>query len=338
MTEVRGADVFAQTAPDGFEVIACPGCGEVRSTVARQGKDWLLNEPIMLTIVRCESCGLHYLNPRPRQDTIGRYYTSAYPPYLSRGEVRSEVRGLKGLALREAFGAPDRRPVGKDRAIARAALAVKRGESFGFGVPWHGRGRLLDFGCGGGKFLRRMRDVGWDVTGIDFSETAVQAVRDAGLKALQGTLPHPELSPGSFDVVTMRHALEHVPDPQAVLRAARELLAPGGRLVIQVPNFAGWDVNYFGDAAIALDLPIHLTHFTPQTLRAMVERAGFAAVTMRTPARSNWIRKAALRAERGPKRRMAPVLRSPLVCRAVAKLNELRGRGNEIIGVFEKTQ
>jgi 2-polyprenyl-3-methyl-5-hydroxy-6-metoxy-1,4-benzoquinol methylase len=332
----RGADVFAQVAPEGFEIIACPGCGEKLSSVVRQGKDWILNEPLTLTIVRCDSCGLHYLNPRPRMGQIDRYYSSAYPPYLSRGEDGDDARGVKGLALRQAYGAPHRRPTGNQRALARAVLAVKPAESFGFGVPWHGQGRLLDFGCGGGKFIRRMHAVGWDVTGIDFSEKAVQAVRDAGLNALQGTLPHAELTPGSFDVITMRHALEHVPDPRAVLRAARELLAPGGRLVIQVPNFAGWDVEYFGDAAIALDLPIHLTHFTPPTLRAMLEREDLRVLSTRTPSRSNWIRKAAMRSERGPKRTMAWALRWSVVCRAVARVTQVRGLGNEIIAVAER--
>lgn len=332
----RAADVFAQVAPDGFEMAPCPGCGGTISAVARQGGDWILRESITLTIVRCQSCGLHYLNPRPRMDQIGRYYSAAYPPYLSRGEDGAGIAGLKGLALREAFGAPDRKPTGKQRTLVRAILAMRGAQRYGFGVPWHGRGRLLDFGCGGGKFMRRMESLGWDVTGIDFNETAVQTVRGAGLKALQGTLPHPGLQPESFDVVTMRHALEHVPDPLGVLQAARQLLAPEGRLVIQAPNFAGWDVDYFGDAAIALDLPIHLTHFTPPTLRAMLERGGFGAISVRTVARPNWIRKAARRAERGPNHRMTWALRLLPVCRVVAKFNGARGRGNEIVAVAEK--
>ena len=104
-----------------------------------------------------------------------------------------------------------------------------------------------------------------------------------------------------------------------------------------MPNFAGWDVDYFGDAAIALDLPIHLTHFTPGTLRAMLEREGFRPVSVATPARPNWIRKAAKRGERGPKRGLTRALAvSAALCRVVAKLNESRGRGNEIIAVAEK--
>ena len=339
----EGADVFAQVAPPGFEVVACPGCGGTCSTPVRQGKDWVLRTAQPLTIHRCDGCGLHFLNPRPRMDEIGRYYPADYHSYQMRGGDdaggAAAVAGtIRSLALREAFGAPHLRPRGAQRALARAALAVNGAQSFGFGVPWHGQGRLLDFGCGGGKFLRRMHALGWDVAGIDFSETSVRAVREAGLRVIQGTLPHPELPPGSFDVVTMRHALEHVPDPQAVLRAAREVLAPGGRLVIQVPNYDAWEVAYFGDAAVGLDLPRHLTHFTPPTLAAMLERAGFRPIRVRSRARPSWIRKAAkLATARGVRQDGADVLRrSSLACRIIGKLHDSRNRGSEILAIAER--
>jgi 2-polyprenyl-3-methyl-5-hydroxy-6-metoxy-1,4-benzoquinol methylase len=338
----RGTDVFAQVVPPGFEVVACPGCGGGRSTPVRQGKDWVLRTAQQLTIHRCDACGLHFLNPRPRMDQIGRYYPENYHSYQMRGGDDSsgaaDAGGIKSLALREAFGAPHLRPHGAQRALARAALALKRAESFGFGVPWHGQGRLLDFGCGGGKFLRRMHALGWDVAGIDFSETSVRAVREAGLRAIQGTLPHPELSPGSFDVVTMRHALEHVPDPPAVLRAARELLVPGGRLVIQVPNYDAWEVAYFGDAAVGLDLPRHFTHFTPPTLADMLERAGFRPIRVGSRARPSWICKAAkLAPGRGVRQTGADVLRwSSFACRIIGKLHDSRNRGSEILAIAER--
>src|SRR5207253_8058958 len=98
-------------------------------------------------------------------------------------------------------------------------------------LPWPGPGRLLDFGCGNGSFLHRVRKQGWDATGLDVARLAVQGARnETSAGVLVGTLPHPELLPASFDVVTMWHALEHVHDPLAVLAEARRLLAPGGRL------------------------------------------------------------------------------------------------------------
>ncbi len=80
-------------------------------------------------------------------------------------------------------------------------------------------GRLLDFGCGAGGLLQQLHRLGWHVTGLDVSPRMVRHVRDRlGLPAFEGTLPHPDLTPGSFDAITMAESLEHVHDPLGVLR------------------------------------------------------------------------------------------------------------------------
>jgi SAM-dependent methyltransferase len=162
------------------------------------------------------------------------------------------------------------------------------------GLPWHGEGRLLDFGCGGGSFLARMHRQGWQVTGLDISTTAVQRVRgELGLRVFVGSLPHPELRPASFDVITMWHSLEHVHEPLEVLREAHRLLVPGGRLVIAVPNIDSLPFRWFGAAWYGLDLPRHLTHFAPWTLQVMLERVGFRVGQIRMAGHSGWLRSSA---------------------------------------------
>jgi 2-polyprenyl-3-methyl-5-hydroxy-6-metoxy-1,4-benzoquinol methylase len=149
---------------------------------------------------------------------------------------------------------------------------------------------LLDFGCGGGSFLERMRHQGWQVTGLDASAETVERISsELGIRALTGTLPHPELEPASFDIVTMWHSLEHVHDPLGVLRAAYDLLAPGGRLMVAVPNIDSAAFHWFGPAWFALDLPRHLTHFAPATLRTMLEKAGFRVDRVRLIRHSDWL-------------------------------------------------
>jgi 2-polyprenyl-3-methyl-5-hydroxy-6-metoxy-1,4-benzoquinol methylase len=139
-----------------------------------------------------------------------------------------------------------------------------------------------------------MRQQGWDVTGLDFSTEAVQRIRkDLQLPAYQGTLPCPELDSGSFDVVSMWQVLEHVHDPQEVLREAYRLLVPGGRLVIAVPNIDSLPFRLFGSCWAILDLPRHLTHFTPNTLHLMLERAGFQVHPIRMLRHSQWLRASA---------------------------------------------
>lgn len=151
-------------------------------------------------------------------------------------------------------------------------------------------GRLLDFGCGAGAFLVRAQAQGWDVTGLDTSPAAVDGARQAqGLRALVGTLPHADLEPGSFDLVTMRHSLEHVHDPLGTLREARRLLAPGGRLFVSVPNIDSLPFRWFRHAWVGLDLPRHLTHFAPWTLQQMLRRAGFRPGPVRTLRHRKWL-------------------------------------------------
>jgi 2-polyprenyl-3-methyl-5-hydroxy-6-metoxy-1,4-benzoquinol methylase len=144
-----------------------------------------------------------------------------------------------------------------------------------------------------------MADRGWQVTGLDAAVGAVNQVRDQhGLTALAGTLPHPDLRPGSFDVVTMWHSLEHVHQPATILRAAYELLVPGGKLVVATPNIDGLPFRLFGRSWFGLDLPRHLIHFTPATLTSMLQTTGFRTEPVRFLRHNDWLRSSARLARR----------------------------------------
>jgi SAM-dependent methyltransferase len=160
-------------------------------------------------------------------------------------------------------------------------------------LAWHGQGRLLDFGCGSGAFLQLMRQQGWTVQGVDSADAAVEHLKLLGIPAFQGSLPHPELPRESFDVVTMWSSLEHVHDPLETLRAAADLLVPGGQLHLVVPNFESWSARNFGEAWFGLDLPRHLTHFTSDTLGIMTRKAGFEIERCTTLRHSSWLQKSA---------------------------------------------
>jgi 2-polyprenyl-3-methyl-5-hydroxy-6-metoxy-1,4-benzoquinol methylase len=221
---------------------------------------------LWFAVVQCQDCGLCFTNPRPSAASIGQFYPARYRPHRVRVHSRRSLRG---------------------RLLSGWARRCKEPQT----LPWHGKGRLLDFGCGGGAFLERMHRLGWDVLGLDISATAVEQVQQClGLKALAGTLPHPALQPESFDVITMWHALEHVHQPLEVLQHAHRLLAPGGQLVVAVPNIDSLPFRWFGSAWYGLDLPRHLTHFSPWTLQLMLERAGFKPEPVRMIRHSDWLR------------------------------------------------
>jgi len=223
---------------------------------------------LWFAVVQCHDCGLCFTNPRPNTNTIGQFYPAIYRPHRA---PTPEER----VNWRPRFRTRYWRSPRKERQI----------------LPWHGQGRLLDFGCGGGSFLERMHRQGWQVTGLDVSTTAIQRVRlELGLRALVGTLPHPSLEPGSFDVITMWHSLEHVHHPAEILQEAYRLLAPGGKLVIAVPNIDSMPFRWFGHAWYGLDLPRHLIHFAPWTLHLMLQRTGFRVGPIEMVRHSDWLR------------------------------------------------
>jgi SAM-dependent methyltransferase len=230
---------------------------------------------LWFVVVQCQECGLCFTNPRPSLRSIGQFYPAGYGPHHLPSYRKAPRRWPFGLR-RWGRGGNERKVLG-----------------------WHGQGRLLDFGCGGGSYLERMHLQGWKVTGLDLSTAAVQRIRaDLGLHALTGSLPHPALAEASFDVITMWQALEHVHAPLGVLREAHRLLVPGGKLIVSVPNIDSLPFRWFGHAWSGLDLPRHLTHFAPWTLRLMLNRAGFYAGRIRMIRRTSWLRASARYAHR----------------------------------------
>jgi 2-polyprenyl-3-methyl-5-hydroxy-6-metoxy-1,4-benzoquinol methylase len=275
-----------------WEETACQLCGSREWLQLLEAPDQAAGEAgLWFAVVQCKRCGLCFTNPRPSASCIGQFYPPEYRPHRNRHRLKAgnQLRFLSGQRYRK-----------------------------GFDLRWHGRGRLLDFGCGAGSFLERMHERGWSVTGLDISPSAVnQARSQLGLPVLLGSLPHAELAPESFDVITMWQSLEHVHDPQVILRQARELLVEGGKLYVAVPNIDSLPFRWFGPAWYGLDLPRHLTHFSPVTLQVMMERAGFRVRKVRMIRHSSWLRASAQFTRRFP---LKPYWRRWFVAKSASRL------------------
>lgn len=144
-------------------------------------------------------------------------------------------------------------------------------------------GRLLDVGCGGGRFLRRMQKRGWQAEGTDFDEQAARKVTSRyGITTHVGDLPQCALPAASFDAITLSQAIEHLYDPRATLQECLRLLKPGGSLVMTTPNAASLGAAEFGAAWRGWEAPRHLQLFTVESLAALTQQAGFAIEEART--------------------------------------------------------
>lgn len=151
--------------------------------------------------------------------------------------------------------------------------------------------RLLDVGCGHGEYLDNMRSAGWEVTGVEPDEESVRAGRSRhGLEIHHGVLEDVGLPDNTFDVITMQHVIEHLPNPGRTLRCVHRLLRPGGRLVIATPNVHSLARRLFSSHWVSWDPPRHLFVFSRQALRHVVTDAGFCVRQVWTPTRTaRWV-------------------------------------------------
>ncbi|MDQ3116323.1 MAG: class I SAM-dependent methyltransferase [Verrucomicrobiota bacterium] len=201
-------------------------------------------------IGQCGECQLYFRNPRPTQAEIARSYDIG--------------------ATFEAW---------QDEEPARAKMWQRRLALLTRHVAG---GRLLDVGTGDGRFLAAAQEGGFAVVGTEVSEAGASYVRERGFDVHLGQITDLALPNDSFDLATIWHVLEHVPDPAAVLRKIHGLLRPGGILAVAVPNEENFFLRRrFGQAKTSPFDPltfggeIHLSYFRPATLRAALRAAGF---------------------------------------------------------------
>jgi SAM-dependent methyltransferase len=136
-------------------------------------------------------------------------------------------------------------------------------------------GALLDAGAGRGRFVAAARAAGWDARGIEPSVRGVEAARAAyGVTLERAGIETAPIAPGSLDAICLWHVLEHLDDPGAALERVAGWLAPGGAVLVGVPNLASLQARIGGERWFHLDVPRHRIHFTPAGLRALLARHG----------------------------------------------------------------
>ena len=133
-------------------------------------------------------------------------------------------------------------------------------------------GKLLDIGCGSGNFLSFMNKKNFNVFGVENNTTALEICAKKKLKVYRSLESLPNKA---FDIISLWHVLEHLPQTEEVITKIHDLLTSKGVLIVAVPNFSSHDRMHYKHNWAALDVPRHLWHFTPEGLEKMFSSAGF---------------------------------------------------------------
>jgi 2-polyprenyl-3-methyl-5-hydroxy-6-metoxy-1,4-benzoquinol methylase len=131
------------------------------------------------------------------------------------------------------------------------------------------KGRILDIGAGTGDFLLECKNQNWDILGIEPNDKAKGIALGKGIK-FGDTIE--KLESNSFDVITMWHVLEHVPDVEHQVAELKRLLKPSGTIIIAVPNFKSYDANHYKEFWAAYDVPRHLWHFSKTAIEKLFDK------------------------------------------------------------------
>jgi len=206
---------------------------------------------LMDQLVRCQDCGCQFLSPCLRPEQIKEGYTEAVDPvFVAQNPFRiaTFMRVLRRLS---------------------GELGLAPGS------------RILDIGCAGGAFPKAALDLGFKPTGVEPSRWMCDfARREYGVDARYGTLEEQDFQGEPFDMLTFWDVLEHVPHPGKSLELAWTLLKPKGYLVLTYPDISGWPARLLGSHWPFL-LSVHLTYYTPLTIRKQLTAAGFGIRSIR---------------------------------------------------------
>lgn len=244
-------------------------CGQSTTTVVGRGQDYeYATTRQWWTFVRCTDCRHVYLSPRPVEEALSVIYPINYYAFQESGG---------GSRITRFF---------------RSFFEGKKAASYLSLIP-HGPRRLLDVGCGDGRFMAELTERApqeFQILGIDFDDRALDRARAAGFTVAAARVED-YVPDALFDCIFFFQVIEHVADPRAVMKKMLSLLAPNGIVVIETPDVAGWDIRLFGKGLWGgYHFPRHWHLFSPVILRKMLEEIGYEIVLQKhAPSPAFWI-------------------------------------------------
>lgn len=230
---------------------SCPVCGSADFHPVLSAKDYTVSNQIF-AVSECKRCSLRFTQDVPGAESIGSYYQSEN--YISHSNTS------KGM-INRLYQSVRRRTLKQKRRLVEGITGIKGG-------------LLLDIGSGTGAFVHEMKSHGWNVTGLEPDEGARKVAAATFNTELKDITTFFQLHEECFDVITLWHVLEHVHDLHNYISQFKRILKKEGILFIAVPNYTSKDAAIYQEHWAAYDVPRHLYHFSPASMKTLMEKHG----------------------------------------------------------------
>lgn len=228
---------------------SCPCCGSNETKEVLRAPDRYHGRREMYQLVRCSACHIVWLQDPPPPAEMWQHYGADY-----------------------------------DRSVATAGADPNRWrERRETVLKYKSGGSLLDLGCSSGGFLKSIKGSSWALYGVEMSDdVAARAKAVTGAEVFVGDVLNAPYAAESFDVIACFHVFEHLYHPREVLKKVSMWLKPGGIFYVNVPNIDSAGARIFKSYWYALELPRHLYHFSPASLRSLASAVGLSELSLTT--------------------------------------------------------
>ncbi len=236
----------------------CPVCVSAGISEVLKVKDNTVSQQYFY-IYHCSNCQVRFTQNAPSEASIGDYYKSEN--YISHTDTS------KGL-INRIYRSVRNYSINQKKKLIKQATGLDKGN-------------LLDVGSGTGYFAAAMKEDGWKVTALEPDEGARKIATEQHSLTELPVAELFNLHEKKFDGITLWHVLEHVHDVNKYISTFKKLLADNGKLIIAVPNYTSWDAKEYGEYWAAYDVPRHLYHFTPHTMKLLMKEQGLKIVDIK---------------------------------------------------------
>lgn len=232
----------------------CPVCEESQFSPLTSCVDHTVSHETF-KIIRCTNCDFTVTSPRPEDSKLGDYYLS--DNYISHSNKATSLFDKVYLLAR------------------RFTLRWKVNLLMKY-YPNHNKINILDYGCGTGEFLKSCKDAGFQISGVEPSEKARAKSSQLNQITVQKSIY--TIDNQMFNVITMWHVLEHIPDFEAIIQKLKSKLTDDGILLIAVPNHKSFDGQHFKNHWAGFDVPRHLWHFSSKTMKKVLSKNNLSLI------------------------------------------------------------